>query len=550
MCGIYAQMDGAVEMLAAKRQKTSHANNAKDYLFCRSPETRLSSNHAAQFNREACLFCQRSRKRKGSSQQTKLCLVESQLGTLKIQEIARAMQDKVFLRISGHDLVAIGARYHGSCRSSYIVSWERVRNNNTWSMGGGDNLHLEASQLATDGSAWDLSFSALLKDIDQKLTGDCVVTELSELCHSFNELLVQNGLPENSCSDKKLKRLLVKHRGDNLNFQKQSNPSQSQLVFQSSLHPDEMILKVKQLNDDLHDSALESSFNTETEVKDDLYNVLYKAAQIIKGDLHRCKNHVSNPVHADSIDLDESRPNRLVPNSVYALLKWIIADDSDGSGTDLEHVSRASADSNHRLILAVGQDLVYACSKGRVSTPKHVGLAMSIKHLTGSKQVITMLNRCGHTISYDNLERIETAIATEQLQKVEKDGVLAIPSNISPGCFVQCAADNIDFNENTFDGKGTTHATSIVLYQQNSSDSLQGEFAQTKLKPDTCKRRRSIDKLSVNDVMRTFSHSGKRPVVPFYNNKVKPEWYARDGISCMTGCRLDFAWILVVFILH
>ena len=41
------------------------------------------------------------------------------------------------------------------------------------------------------------------------------------------------------------------------------------------------------------------------------------------------------------------------------------------------------------------------------------------------------------------------------------------PSNISPGAFVQAAADNNDINEETLDGKHTTHLTIVVLYQKS-----------------------------------------------------------------------------------
>ena len=41
-----------------------------------------------------------------------------------------------------------------------------------------------------------------------------------------------------------------------------------------------------------------------------------------------------------------------------------------------------------------------------------------------------------------------------------------LPSNIFPGSFVQAAADNNDFQQETIDGKMTTHATSLVLYQR------------------------------------------------------------------------------------
>ena len=90
---------------------------------------------------------------------------------------------------------------------------------------------------------------------------------------------------------------------------------------------------------------------------------------------------------------------------------------------------------------------------------------MSVRHLTGSKQLVTMLNHFGHCSSYDTTEIMDTSIANEIIAKSSQRGVV-IPSNITPGPFIQIAADNNDLNEETLDGKGTAHATTMVLFQR------------------------------------------------------------------------------------
>ena len=47
-------------------------------------------------------------------------------------------------------------------------------------------------------------------------------------------------------------------------------------------------------------------------------------------------------------------------------------------------------------VLSLGQDLVYTVTNGKVATPKHVGLAMAVKHKTNSRQLVTLLNHAGH----------------------------------------------------------------------------------------------------------------------------------------------------------
>lgn len=68
-----------------------------------------------------------------------------------------------------------------------------------------------------------------------------------------------------------------------------------------------------------------------------------------------------------------------------------------------------------------------------------------------------MLNKVGHCSSYDDVEVINTGLARDIKAKADEVGVV-VPSIISPGVFVQFAVDNNDLNEETPDGKQTTHA--------------------------------------------------------------------------------------------
>ena len=96
-----------------------------------------------------------------------------------------------------------------------------------------------------------------------------------------------------------------------------------------------------------------------------------------------------------------------------------------------------------------------------MKTPKHVGLAVTLHHITGSKEVVTLLNRMGHCSSYEEVEIVNTAWAREIRARSEETGVV-VPSNSSLGVFIQFAGNNNDLNEETLDCKRTTHATTLV----------------------------------------------------------------------------------------
>ena len=89
---------------------------------------------------------------------------------------------------------------------------------------------------------------------------------------------------------------------------------------------------------------------------------------------------------------------------------------------------------------------------------------MTIKRLTGSAELITILYRLGHGMSYTKVEEEETGMAERQIRS-QQDGEL-IPSNCYHGVFSQFAWDNNDLEECTPSGSGTTHCTNGIVIQK------------------------------------------------------------------------------------
>ena len=85
--------------------------------------------------------------------------------------------------------------------------------------------------------------------------------------------------------------------------------------------------------------------------------------------------------------------------------------------------------------------------------------------MTGSKLLVTMLNRFGHCCPYDDISVVDTSLALDIIASSENLGAV-VPPNVTPGVFVQVAGDNNDINDETLDGKQTTHATTLVVYQR------------------------------------------------------------------------------------
>jgi len=79
-----------------------------------------------------------------------------------------------------------------------------------------------------------------------------------------------------------------------------------------------------------------------------------------------------------------------------------------------------------RLSNSIAEDICSATTNGRWTMPKHLLLGMSLRHLTGSADVPSILNRYGHCQSYDKVLELDTALAAE-VQRTDS----MLPSNIS-----------------------------------------------------------------------------------------------------------------------
>ena len=285
--------------------------------------------------------------------------------------------------------------------------------------------------------------------------------EMSFLVERYRMMLTLKGMESSkSYRSEKLKKRLKNHYLDSIIFHKQPDPSKPELIYSSSISVQSIINAAA--NFPRCDDHMESS-KAEQDTEIEKLRVLYNAAKILKSDIKTCKGISIQPLSVADISVDSGR--RLLPDSLYSFLCWIISEHHDVDPNKGITIPVCNNPDDERRVLMLGQDMVHTAMPSRVKTPKHIGLAVTAHHLTGSKQIVTLLNKMGHCSSYDDVEVINTGLAREIKAKAEEVGVV-IPSNISPGVFAQFAADNNDLNEETLDGKQTTHATTIVAYQR------------------------------------------------------------------------------------
>ena len=156
--------------------------------------------------------------------------------------------------------------------------------------------------------------------------------------------------------------------------------------------------------------------------------------------------------------------------------------------------------------------------------------------------VFLSINKFGHCASYQTIQRFETGLAIDYVNRMSNDEVI-LPSNIFPGSFVQAAADNNDFQEETINGKMTTHATSLVLYQRKIEPNV------NQMPNDIPKRVRErslkdIDK--IRPKLLSLSNNSRKPSTTDLFGKVDLQWFVNTDCAAKEEANLlDNAWILL-----
>ena len=120
------------------------------------------------------------------------------------------------------------------------------------------------------------------------------------------------------------------------------------------------------------------------------------------------------------VSLEAAR--QVMPDSLYWLVRFLVT----GEAGKTNCPSQCSNTSHERQILSICQDIIHCSTKGRVKTPKHAELAITVHHLTSSGRLITLLNKMRHCSSYDKIQAIDTSAALEVLAKADEFGTVIL----------------------------------------------------------------------------------------------------------------------------
>jgi len=202
--------------------------------------------------------------------------------------------------------------------------------------------------------------------------------------------------------------------------------------------------------------------------------VLSDAANILRRNIQATYNKSPAspwPSSASYLQSEATKP----PDSLVDFLAQLI------SGTSSDN----SSDRTQILCGSFAEDICSATTRGRWTVPKHQLLGLTLHHLTGKADIVTMLHRYGHCSSYTAVLELETAMAN---QVQEQDAVLPSNTSATDNEVSHICWDNFNLNEETPSGAATTHTTHGIIIQQAScstehSVSIDANTSQHLLKP-------------------------------------------------------------------
>jgi len=415
---------------------------------------RTRRDETSTFNiRQNCFICGMSQKIL-NRQREKLTQITTGTGEStreKVVKAATARQDDVVgLRMSAYpDLFAFDGKYHRSCLSHYISERNIIA------------LQRKGVCVVDQGcSPSDLAFKQIVQDIvNTVLSKQKTVTTLLQIRSTFASKL-DEFQPGTDVYSWKLKEKLKNHFKDKLVFVERRGLSD--LVCSSTVSIGDALCKAAKLQasqqqesyEDMQEVVSESGHTNEK-------NVLHAAAGILR--MHMLNVQESKHHYDPSSKIAIDQCAEFVPDVLYDFMAWMT---DSAAYKSVSNCSDFSLTKSSISTISICHEII--AKTRRIRTPITLGLGLYVHHEFGSKQLVQELNALGHSISYDEVRRFLTSASVDQRNQ-ENYIPRGLQSNDNDMHLIDAAIDNFDQNEDTLDGKSTTHAMAAVIYKRCDS---------------------------------------------------------------------------------
>ena len=89
-------------------------------------------------------------------------------------------------------------------------------------------------------------------------------------------------------------------------------------------------------------------------------------------------------------------------------------------------------DELHNNICSTAQDIIHLSSRKKKLTSKHIALGSNLQEATRSEKLVKTFHASGHTIEMDTTRQIDTTIASDILDRYERNDNAYIHNEIAP----------------------------------------------------------------------------------------------------------------------
>ena len=261
----------------------------------------------------------------------------------------------------------------------------------------------------------DTAFNKLcsyLEHMDEELV------TISDLKNKMNDFLI--GTDSSAYGTQYLKKKLLQKYGEDIQFAEERGLND---IVTLSEKGSSILRKYKELSDIGND------------LEDHKRAIIETAAKLIKSDI---KSNIPSETsqYPCTQSLEFKTAANYIPNSLKLLLNTIFV------GED------------NKKVTSIGQAIVQAARPRSLIVPLQIGLAVQIHHLTRSRFILDTLHAMGFCASYKEVLRFEknaaSYVAADMLEGMD------------PSTTLLFAADNVDHNIITLDGKGTFHGMGMI----------------------------------------------------------------------------------------
>lgn len=335
---------------------------------------------------------------------------------------------KLSTAINPDDAHAIDIRYHKNCWAKNVTHVLRIQSSTP------------TAQTASEELAADIEFISLVHEAFQ--AGK--VLQMDNLHEAYENIRASNGVVAFGCHRGKLRDLL-QGEIDGIEFHRPKRRNEADLV------------SAKLTRDAAVGNASEAQ---EIDLADNM-KTIFDAACILRKAIGKVEKWTFTGSLSDAD----------TPKELYTFFRWLLQGpnanlSSEGKIATVNRHAQSLVQSTMALCLSDRQTLSKSDAvRYHREMPQQLAVGIAIRQAIRSKKAINLLHGFGISVDYDRLLRLETQIANAVVVRMEQEGV-HVPSNIVHGRHIFFAIDNVDFAEDTIDGKNTLHGTAMAIYQR------------------------------------------------------------------------------------